>query len=292
MEHFTGVYNKTRLQVYETLFNDLFNGKVCPNVAVNLLIDVRWGEVSKALVTCLRSHSSRGEIRPLSGAFESLVTRCATVAFGTCNHADIPSWFLQNFESLIAASLHKLLKSFSASDPSDALEEEMQLAFRALFDISDGVKKFLGFAYLADSDGAHALMCSANGSRFDFLKLESMCIGRPQLVLVEMLAERISEVQGREFNAQSPFYFFARSTRWQEFAVACMKHLGEGSALARLQLEIGTSPHTAEQGLLFLASEFLERAPRRQKNGRSKTTKSSIFKGSQPFLKLVRRLIS
>ena len=107
-------YNRARLNLYEELFDRLIENEYSEAVAANLLVDTRWAEVSRAFVNCLCRRSCTGVLRSLAADYGQLVQRAAESAFGTCAHARIPSWFLQNYEGFLASSAHKLLRHYSA----------------------------------------------------------------------------------------------------------------------------------------------------------------------------------
>tara|TARA_B110000858_G_C17809459_1_gene480123 strand:- start:10087 stop:10611 length:525 start_codon:yes stop_codon:yes gene_type:complete len=172
----------------------------------------------------------------------------------------------------------------------------MHRAFKALFDVADGLKGFMGLEYLGASTGAHALMSAASNSRYDFIRNECKHVSGAILQFAEMLAERVLVVHGasvHKLEVGSAFYFFARSERWQEFAEACVVHALPNSALLRLQ-SVTKEPRVESGGLFLLASSFLERENRNLSRPAliSKHPRSSISKRSAPFIKLVKRLLS
>ena len=127
---FRARYNLDRLRLYEDLFDAVLEGKHSEPVAINLLIDIRWLEVPRALASCIYDASARGPVRPLAADFAHLASRAAEVAFGTCAHAEIPSWYLQNNECFLASCLHKLLSAFTRQAASP-LGRSVAMSFAA-----------------------------------------------------------------------------------------------------------------------------------------------------------------
>ena len=84
-------YNVYRLGLYQDLFDAVLEGRHNEGVAVNLLIDIRWMEVARALTNVLCKASLRGPIRPLAADIRHLFSSAAVSAFGTSVHAEIPS---------------------------------------------------------------------------------------------------------------------------------------------------------------------------------------------------------
>jgi len=301
-------YNLVRLNVYEQLFESMIKGEHCEMVAASLLTDTRWAEVSRAFVNCVTSNSCTNTLRPLAVDFGRLVLRAAETAFGTSRHSEIPSWFFQNNECFLASCLHKLLLAY-AQQPALA-PHQMRQAFEALFDAAEGLKPFLGLNYLARSTSAHALMSATANARYDFLKSAECVASAPALCFAEMLAERILHQPGSALELESPLCFFARSERWQQFAERCIDCFSFDEAFARLYRRVVQQQHGGKKqpGLFLLASAFLdteakenvpaspERASRRGTTRPSvtptKTCRSAIHKRSQPFVKLVQRLLS
>lgn len=288
-------YNVDRLKLYEDHFDKLIAREHSEAVSANLLIDIRWAEVSRAFANCLSRRSATGPIRPLAADYGHLTVSAAELAFGTRTHAQIPSWFLQNNECFLASCLHKL---FVAFDRKPTAPLQMHRAFAALFDVADGLKPFLGLSCLANSTGAHALMCAAAHSRYDFLARQGSDTSAATLCFAEMLAERILECDAPE--AQSAFAFFATSVRWQAFAKARIDCFSKGEAFARLQrkVEEQNALKQRERALFFLASAFLnadalaaDASPKRPIST-AKPLRSAIRKRSPPFVRLVQRLVS
>ena len=303
-------YNPDRLRLYEHLFDSVLEGKHSEPVAINLLIDIRWLEVPRALASCILDASARGPIRPLEADFAHLVSRAAQLAFGTCEHSEIPSWYLQNHESFLASCLHKLLAAFVRKAASPL---QMHRAFAALIDVAGGLKAFLGLSHLSLSTGAHALMTATAHSRFDFLTKAHCNASAAALCFAELLAERILEEPVGTQEADSPLHFFARSTRWQAFAKACIDCFSPNESFAQLQRQVKAldGPKKQAPGLFFLASAFLDadanegaeasaqrpKSPTRAAAASVHTTpikvcRSAIRKRSAPFVKLVRRLLA
>lgn len=289
-------YNVERLKLYEALFDRVLAGEHSDAVAANLLVDIRWADVSRAFADCLCRRSRAGPIRPLAADYGHLVGRAAEVAFGTRAHARIPSWFLQNNECFLASTLHKLLVAF---ERRPAAPLQMHRAFAALFEVAEALKPYLGLRELASSTGAHALMCAAAHARYDFLGQSVRYCASSSLCLAEMLAERILESDAPE--ASPAFAFFARSTRWQTFAKANLGCFSEEESFARLQrmVEAHASLRKREPGLFFLASTFLnadavasdDASPERP-SVPATPLRSPIRKRSAPFVRLIKRLVS
>jgi hypothetical protein len=323
-------YNVERLRLYEYTFDRIITNDHSVDIAANLLVDIRWAEVSRAFVNSLCSRSAKGNIRPLAADFRDLISSAADRAFGTHQHAQIPSWFLQNNECFLASCLHKLIVHYTTS-PHD--EVVMGRAFGSLLDVADGLKSFLGLGHLASSTGAHALMSVVEHARYDFLKNEKENVCRPAMHFIGMMAKRILGESVGEMGVQSPFHYFARSARWQWFATRCTDDLCVNPTLSLLQHKVAR--HRARDdaargrqakkeqkqlpGILFLASSFLEaeavefatgaedRVTTRKPNlaarlgvsaralaraGATRTLQLSIAKKSTPFVKLLRRLLS
>ena len=301
-------YNVERLRLYEQLFEKVLAGDQCEIVAANLLVDIRWAEVSRAFVNCLCRKIATGAIRPLATDFGRMVSGAAVLAFGTSKRAAIPSWFLQNNECFLASCLHKLLIEYTRKPP--AAPNHMCQAFDTLFDVAKGFKPFLGLEYLAKSTSAHALMSVTAHARYDFLNEKVGTASAPALCFAEMLAERILNEPGRKLELESPFYFFARSERWQKFAKGCVDCFSPDEAFARLQGQVMAQQESknAPPPLFFLASTFLdadaytttspeshgrrERASTGAPTKQNRQFRSAISKRSAPFVSLVRRLIS
>ena len=189
----------------------------------------------------------------------------------------------------------------------------MRRAFEALFDVAEGLKSFLGLEYLARSTGAHALMSATAHARCDFLKSAECSSSAPTLCFAEMLADRILQQPGRELALESSLCYFARSERWQQFAERCGHCFSSDEAFARLQRQVVGQQHKelGSPGLFLLASTFLEAEAEAKENvpaspaspapPRVVPTKASkapllcrsaIRKRSQPFVKLVQRLLA
>ena len=303
-------YNLVRLNVYEQLFESVIKGDHCEMVAANLLIDIRWPEVPRAFVNCITSNSCTNTLRPLAVDLGRLASRAAEQAFGTRRHSEIPSWFLQNHECFLASCLHKLLLAY-ARQPAFA-PHQMRRAFEALFDAAEALKPFLGLDYLARSTSAHALMSATVNARYDFLWDRECVASAPALCFAEMLAERILQQPGRTLDLESPICFFARSKRWKQFAARCIDCFSPDEAFARLYRRV-VQQHAGKDrpGLFLLASAFLEseakenvpasperasaRRTKRLSTTPTKTCRSAVHKQSkrsQPFVKLVQRLLS
>ena len=307
-------HNLYRLALYHDLFDAILAGTHNEGVAVNLLIDIRWMEVARALTNTLHKASLRGPIRPLAADICHLFSKAAVSAGGTSAHAELPSWFLQNNESFLCSCLHKLLVTFTQQMTTAPLQ--MQIAFAALIDIADGLKPFLGLPHLALSTGAHALMSVAANSRYDFLTTMHANKSAATLCFAELLAEHIlEESKGDEHKADSPLLYFAQSKRWQIFAAACIDCFTPNESFARLcRLAKVTleAPKKDAPRLFCLASAFLDAgaqeiaevpaSPEPLKRTTEtvvkthktpiKVCRSAIRKRSVPFVKLVQRLLA
>jgi len=242
-------YNGERYDLYADMFTDLIRGHnnwdpSIETVRANLMIDIRWPEVSRALadaVCSLCGCQRNPEAPPLAQDIGQLMCRTATIAFGTCCHAEIPSWFLQNNECLLAATLHKMLVEFVSSCEEDTVQFDrcmMRSAFYLLLDIAEGMRGYLGLPHLAESTGAHALMSAVTNSKYDFLSKDAMILHRSERIFAEVLAEQILADPNRAMELQSAFCFFARSRRMREFASVCLNCNGLGGMLAQLLAEV------------------------------------------------------
>ena len=292
-------YNQARLKLYEQLFDQLLVGEHSEAVAANLLVDTRWAEVSRAFVNRLCHQTTKASIRPLAADYGHLVARAADLAFGTRAHAQIPCWFLQNNETFLASCLDKLFIRFERT-PTAPLQ--MHRAFAALFDVAEGLRPFLGLRCLASSTGAHALMCAAAHARYNFLARQQPTAAAP-LCFAEMLAERILQTDAQ--GTGLAFAFYARSERWQTFALERVDCFAEEEAFAQLQRKVREhatrkADKKQEHGLFFLASAFLnaddaatasDTSPERS-SAPAAPLRSAIRKRSTPFVRLVRRLVS
>lgn len=308
-------YNVCRLGLYQNLFDAVLEGRYCETIAVNLLVDIRWMEVARAFANCLCDASLRGPIRPLAEDFARLVSSAAQLAFGTTDHAELPSWFLQNHEGFLASCLHKLLMAFAQRATAPL---QMHRAFAALIDVAEGLKAFLGLRHLASSTGAHALMSATANSRYDFLKENHCTASAAALCFAELLAERVLEESrdDDEGETDSPLLYFARSKRWQVFATSCIDCFSSDEAFARLcrlAKAAVEAPKKEAPKLFFLASAFLDADARERavapaspeplrkaekavvaapRTTPVKACRSAIRKRSTPFVKLVQRLLA
>ena len=225
------------------MFSDLLRGCNTEEpdaelTCANLLIDIRWPEVSRALAdnVCELCAIEDFTVPPLAHDVARLVGRAATIAFGTCQHAAIPSWFLQNYECLLAATLHKVLVRFVTTGTATAFTTAK--AFHVLFDIAEGLRGFMGLHYVAESTGAHALMSAVANSRYDFLSKAAVIVHPTERIFVNVLAEKILDDPNRVMDERSAFCFFARSERWRAFAAACLDQEGLVGPLAQLLAEV------------------------------------------------------
>ena len=308
--------NLERLHLYVEMFHDVFLGRHKDDANVetaraNLLVDIRWPEVPAALAYALSVLSMPGmtwDSDTTQREIAKLISKAAMVAFGTSNHALIPSWFLQNCECLLAATLQRMIRRFGGV--AYYSEETMQRAYRALIDVAEGLRSFVGLSYLEQSTGAHVLMSALANAKSDILKaFYDPAATPPARVFANVLAECILVDSNREQVVESAFWFFARSERLRAFAAACTDTWSTLPPKIKSNIEVlvnevceATDPEE-EPGLLFLASEFLaadaspaerERCARVAKKALTltKETRSSIYKKSRPFLRLVRRLVS
>ena len=244
---FASPCNEERYDLYYDMFTDLLRGHHdgdarVETIRANLMIDIRWPEVSRALsdVVCRLCGYHCYTVRPLAHDVGRLMDSAATIAFGSSRHREIPSWFLQNNECLLAATLHKMLVEFVTSGDfvvryTDAM---MRQAFCVLLDIAEGMRNYMGLPYLAESTGAHALMSAVTNSKYDFLSRDSQFLHRSERILAGVMAERITADPNRAMELRSGFCFFARSGRWREFASACLDRDGLGTPLAQLLAEV------------------------------------------------------
>ena len=307
--------NLERLHLYVEMFHDVFLGRHKDDANVetaraNLLVDIRWPEVPAALAYALSVLSALETWDSVSIQYEiaKLISKAAMVAFGTSNHALIPSWFLQNCECLLAATLQRMIRRFGGLGHYS--EKTMQRAYRALIDVAEGLRSFVGLSYLEQSTGAHVLMSALANAKSDILKaFYDPAATHPARVFANVLAECILVDSNREQVVESAFWFFARSERLRAFAAACTDTWSTLPPRIKSNIEVlvnevceATDPEE-EPGLLFLASEFLaadaspaerDRCARVAKKALTltKETRSSIHKKSRPFLRLVRRLVS
>ena len=309
------VYNWERLQIYGEMFTSLVRGRHVGDVDVqdayaNLLIDIRWPDVSKAFAHVLHREACLGEIRPLAVTFERLASKAALAAFGTSSHEDIPSWFLQNFECFLASTLHKLLGHFRnpLGPPLSAMQRRCAArTFHALMGVAEGLRSYVGLDYLSKSRGVHVLMSAVHNAKCDLLN--EVVVPSPRcsvLVFANVLAAHVLLDPNRELVVESSFCFFARSDRWRAFGnachCACIAADVTNAPLARLLREVDEARHrtvSTPPGLFFLASEFLEAdaSPERalkvaRASKLNRESRSPIAKRSQPFLRLVKRLLS
>ena len=238
--------NEERYDLYYEMFTDLMRGyNECDANAeltrANLMIDIRWPEVSRALAdsVCTLCGYNCYTARPLAHDVGRLMSNAATIAFGTSRHSEIPSWFLQNNECLLASTLHKMLVQFVTSDEFflQYTDTMMQKAFCVLLDIAEGMRSYMGLQYLAESTGAHALMSAVTNSRYDFLSRDSQVLHRCERVFANVLAGRIVADPNRTMELRSAFCFFVRSKRWREFAGVCLNCDGLVGPLAQLLVE-------------------------------------------------------
>ena len=290
-------YNVSRLAAYVVFFEDLFLGQHDEFIAVNLLTDVGWAEVAKGFVCSLTRRCAAGPLRPLADDVGALLRQCAHSAFGTDAHERLPSWFLQNYETFLASSTHKLLRHYTRKAAPTVV---MERAFGALMHMAEGMRAFVGLQTVRS--GAHALLMACHHSRMNLLAMESSSVCAPHLAFVELLAAAILREPERSVrDRHNSLSFFAKSARWQQLSRACAPWLSAASELSRLNLEIGREIGRAEQGatdIATLASAFLATSPprvRRIVDLRTPTkpvlARRVIRKRSLPFVNLVRKLV-
>lgn len=307
--------NAERWSLYRGMFEGLVRGCAVDadtsNMRANLMIDIRWTEVPRAFARCLVDESQTATVRPLARDFEQLVGQAATVAFGTRDHAQIPSWFLQNYECFLVLTLYELFVRFDHADCEEPYAGcMMESAFNALLGVAEGIRSYVGLHYLAGSTGAHVLMSAVANAKHDILKrINRVWPNYGRQLFVDLLARKILDDPNHALEAESAFCFFARSERWRAFATTCHEDGAarwpkdvenrDLSTLLKKVSEATARKPDAEPGLFFLASEFLEAdaSPERATNvARATTTgkaaRTPIAKRSVPFLRLVRRLVS
>jgi hypothetical protein len=144
-------------------------------------------------------------------------------------------------------------------------------------------------------------MSATANARYDFLRDKECVPSAPALCFAEMLAERILQQPGRAVDLESPCCFFARSTRWQQFAATCADCFSPDEAFARLRRRVAEHHKMGQPpGLFRLASAFLEAdekenapgLPERAKSRRPRVCRPTIVKRSRPFVTLLRRLLA
>lgn len=288
-------YNVIRLAAYSTLFDDLLQNNHDENIAINLLTDARWAEIPRAFVTTVTRACAAGPVRPLGADFEQLLTQSAIAAFGTAEHACLPSWFLQNWEGFLASCTHKLLIHYARRTVSSTV---MRRAFGALLQVAEGVRNFVGLQTVRS--GAHALLAACHHSQIDFLGDEALLVGEPHLEFVEMLSSRIlCEPECSMDDRHNSLSFFAKSGGWQKLSRACAPWLSHDSELSRLNLAIRQGAPQGTADIAVLASAFLSTSPprplRRRLNPQTpikpKKAQRVISKRPTPFVDLVRKLV-
>ncbi len=305
--------NCDRELLYEDMFRELIQGncagdEATENMRANLLVDVRWPEVAKSFSIMLLYEAMDDEpIRPLADDFERLVGRAATIAFGSSRHADIPSWFLQNYEGFLASSLHKALQHWNGENKNSVWQRRWaEHELSALFDVAKGLRSYVGLSYLSQSTGAHVLMSAVANAKYDFLNVEINQFSYGHQALADVLAQELLNDPNHALEAESAFCFFARSERWRAFADRCVKAgpFLRDRPLARLLnrvAEVTARKDDAAPGLFFLASAFLDadasperptRVARTASTPAKKRSRATIGKRSAPFVRLVRRLLS
>lgn len=306
--------NFDRELLYYNMFRELIEGNCAgdeetENMRANLLVDVRWPEVAKSFSVMLLGASMDDEpIRPLADDFERLVGRAATIAFGSSRHADIPSWFLQNYEGFLAYSLHKALQHWNGESKDSVWQRKWsEHELSALFDVAKGLRSYVGLSHLSQSTGAHVLMSAVANAKYDFLNVEINQFSYGHQALADVLAQELLKDPNHALEAESAFCFFARSQRWRAFADRCVKAgpLLRDRPLARLLNRVaavtGRKDDDAPEGLFFLASRFLDagasparpaRIARTMLTPAKNSSRATIGKRSVPFVRLVRRLLS
>jgi len=288
-------YNVIRLAAYNTLFNDFLESSHDESIAINLLTDVRWAEIPRAFVMTLTRACAAGPVRPLAADFEHVLTQSAKAAFGTTEHACLPSWFLQNWEGFLASCTHKLL-IYYARRP--AVRDIMWRAFDALLEVAEGARRFVGLQTVRS--GAHALLAACHHCQVDFLSDESLLVSAPHLAFVEILAAKILRDPGCSMDDRhNSLSFFAKSAKWQKLSRACAPWLSQDSELSRLNLAIRQGEQHKSADIASLASAFLATSPPRPERRsvhirtpiKPSRTQRVIRKRSTPFVNLVRKLV-
>lgn len=303
--------NAERWALYRGMFEDLVRGCAVDadtsNMRANLMVDIRWTEVPRAFARCVVDESQTVTVRPLARDFEELVGQAAAMAFGTRNHAQIPSWFLQNYECFLVLTLHELFVHFDHADCEEPYAHcMMESAFNALLEVAEGIRSYVGLHYLSGCTGAHVLMSAVANAKYDFLNVEINQFSYGHQALADVLAQELLNDPNHALEAESAFCFFARSERWRAFADRCVKAgpFLRDRPLARLLnrvAEVTARKDDAAPGLFFLASAFLDadasperptRVARTASTPAKKRSRATIGKRSAPFVRLVRRLLS
>ena len=239
----SGVRNQTRLRLYEKLAIGILEGTHKVSEAANLLVDVRFSEIPQAFANAIAFVAHRGAQCDVRDRFAHLLEYTTFVAFGTTERDAIPSWFLQNYECFLAASLHMLLTKYDiavkfrlqTSGRQGACVAEARRAFQIAFDLCAGAKNYLSLDCLEASKGAQAVLVVCNHSRYQFLRRT-----RPSTVFCafmdEIAARILDETEDCDVaNTQHAFGYFASTRTWQEFAQLCVAGAEYMPHLARLQ---------------------------------------------------------
>ena len=171
----SGVRNQTRLRLYEKLAIGILEGTHKVREAANLLVDVRFSEIPQAFANAIAFVAHRGAQCDVRDRFAHLLEYTTFVAFGTTERDAIPSWFLQNYECFLAASLHMLLTKYDiavkfrlqTSGRQGACVAEARRAFQIAFDLCAGAKNYLSLDCLEASKGAQAVLVTL-GARGSF----------------------------------------------------------------------------------------------------------------------------
>lgn len=219
----------------------------------NLLVDVRFSEIPQAFSEAIVAVATKGIIHGLDARFSNLLEYVAFVAFGTTEREAVPSWFLQNYESFLAACIHRLLIMLSTDAQIDGHSPELlaktRRAFEMVFDLTTGAKQYLSLDCLTNSSGAHAVLVVCNHSKYQFLKHESR-VSPIFSEFMNSLAEKILDEEGNHdvSDVQCAFGYYSGSMMWRKFARDCIIHGDENATKWISKLEDAvTRSYTALQ---------------------------------------------
>lgn len=240
-----GAPNHTRLALYETLATNILENSVNPEVAANLLLDVRFSEIPIAFAEIIFKrtlfHDEKGE-ETLQVRFSNIIEYVTFMAFGTTERAAIPSWFFQNYESFLASCIHKILLKYDQEyntnvDAGRYIVEQAKRAFTTAFDLCAGAKSYLSLDCLGVSSNAHSILVICNHSRINFLNVKTAT--PVYSAFMEMLAERIQrETTERDVtNSNTAFGYFAGTQMWRQFAQTCIRD-GDGDLYTTTRREM------------------------------------------------------
>lgn len=224
-----GLPNLTRLNLYADLAEKILSNTHSAAVASNLLLDIRFSEIPHAFATAIIAAAKGGDVPDLEERFANLMDFVTFMAFGTTERDAIPSWFLQNQESFLAACLHRVLREYSVlhdmvSGRGDGTKTRMEAerALKMVFALCSGSKAYLSLDCLATSTKSHAVLTVANHSRYDFLKMSDPC--PIYMTFMNMLAELVlTETWTRDVtNVQTAFGYFSGAQMWRRFSRNCI----------------------------------------------------------------------